>query len=95
MGTAMAQSIIYLSGDTKKKLMQKAKVKGTSFAEEVRKAVDIYIDFGEDIEVSRAELEVLLAEARTSINGMIKSVDRAIKKSDEALKRMETRERGR
>jgi len=42
MGTAMAQSIIYLSGDTKKKLMQKAKTKGTSFAEEVRRLL-IYI----------------------------------------------------
>lgn len=93
MGTAMAQSIIYLPGNTKKKLMLKAKTKGTSFAEEVRKAIDIYIDYGEDAEISRDELEILLAEAKSSIGKMIKSVDKAIKKSDDAIKRMEAREK--
>jgi len=85
MGTAMTQSIIYLPGETKKKLMQKAKVKGTSFAEEVRRAIDVYIDYGEDAEISREELEILLAEARSNIKKMIKSVDKAIKKSEEAI----------
>jgi len=74
---------VYLEPEQKKALQERARLKGTKVAEEVRAAVDAYLTG-----VSSEELELLDAatrEAKTQLDAMIARLDETNRKLDGIL----------
>lgn len=68
---------IYLDPQQRKKLFTRARKRKTSFSEELRAAVDLYLDLPPGLD--RRTLGLLVSEANASL-------DRSIAKLDETLK---------
>jgi hypothetical protein len=67
----------------KQRLTRRAKLRGKSFSQEVRDAVDLYLDVPV---ASEAELRGLAKSANHAANRMIKNLDETIAYVDRVLK---------
>ena len=80
----MATALIHLDARQKARLTRRAKKRGRSFSEEVRNAVDLYLD----LPVEEDELNLLARAANESAGRSVKRLDEAIAYLDRILKDM-------
>ena len=80
----MATALIHLDAKQKARLTRRAKKRGRSFSEEVRNAVDLYLDLPVEEEV----LNLLARAANESAGRSVKRLDEAIAYLDRILKDM-------
>jgi len=81
----MATALIHLDPKQKKRLARRAKLRGKSFSQEVRDAIDLYLDIPVE---SEEELSALAKEANRSADRMIKKLDETIFHVNRILKQM-------
>ena len=81
----LTTALIHLESDQKKRLARRAKLRGKSFSQEVRDAIDLYLDI--PIE-SEKELSALAKEANRAADRMIGRLDETIAHIDHVLRQM-------
>ena len=81
----MATALIHLDPKQKKRLARRAKLRGKSFSQEVRDAIDLYLDIPVE---SEEELSALAKEANRAAGRMIKRLDQTIAHVDRVLRQM-------
>ncbi len=81
----MATALIHLDPKQKKRLAHRAKLRGKSFSQEVRDAIDLYLDLPVE---SEEEMSALARAANRSADRMIKKLDETIVHVDRILKQM-------
>jgi hypothetical protein len=81
----MATALINFDPKQKQRLTRRAKMRGKSFSQEVRDAVDMYLDIPVETE---AELSALAREAKASANRSIARLDSTIAYLDRELKKI-------
>ena len=81
----MATALIHLDPKQKKRLARRAQLRGKSFSQEVRDAIDLYLDIPVETE---EQLSALAREANRSANRMIKRLDATIAHVDRVLKQI-------
>jgi hypothetical protein len=79
----MATALIHFDPKQKARLARRAKKRGRSFSQEVRNAVDLYLDLPVE---SEEELAALAREANKSIGRSIARLDETIAYVDRVLK---------
>jgi hypothetical protein len=79
----VATALIHFDDKQKRRLTQRAKLRGKSFSQEVRDAVDLYLDV--PVEKER-ELASLARAANRSADHMIKKLDETISYVDRILR---------
>lgn len=84
----MATALIHMDPKQKQRLARRAKLRGKSFSQEVRDAIDLYLDI--PIE-SEEELSAVAREANRAADRMIKKLDETIDNVDRALRQMRKR----
>jgi hypothetical protein len=82
----MATALIHMDARQKQRLARRAKLRGKSFSQEVRDAVDMYLDVPVETE---EELELLAKSANQAADRMIKRLDATISHVDRVLSEME------
>jgi hypothetical protein len=82
---------IYLTGKQRKGLFRRARTRRTSFSEEVREALDLYLDLPPDFEKER--LAALAKEASASMDRSIAKLDEAIAFCRKTVERIDELER--
>jgi hypothetical protein len=83
----MATALIHMDARQKQRLTKRAKLRGKSFSQEVRDAVDLYLDIPVE---SQEELQTLAAEANHAADRMIKRLDTTIARVDRTLRKMKS-----
>lgn len=81
----MATALIHLNPDLKKRLARRAKLRGKSFSQEVRDAINLYLDIPVE---SEEELSALAKEANCATDRMIKTLDKTIAHVDRILRQL-------
>lgn len=81
----MATALIHFDPKQKARLARRAKQRGRSFSQEVRNAVDLYLDIPVETE---EELNLLARGAKESADRSIKRLDETIAYVDRVLKTM-------
>ena len=81
----MATALIHIDPKQKARLARRAKKRGRSFSQEVRTAIDLYLDFPVENEEA---LTALAREAKASADRSIKRLDETIAYVDRHLKAM-------
>jgi hypothetical protein len=81
----MATALIHMDPKQKQRLVKRAKLRGKSFSQEVRNAIDLYLDLPVESEI---ELSALARAANQSADRMIKKLDETIVHVDRILKQM-------
>ena len=81
----MATALIHLNPDQKKRLARRAKLRGKSFSQEVRDAINLYLDVPVEKE---EELSALAKEANRATGRMIKRLDETIAHVDRVLRQL-------
>jgi len=81
----MATALIHFDPKQKARLARRAKQRGRSFSQEVRNAVDLYLDIPVETE---EELNLLARAAKESADRSIKRLDETIAYVDRVLKTM-------
>lgn len=81
----MATALIHMDPRQKRRLAQRAKLRGKSFSQEVRDAVDLYLSVSVETE---EELSALARTANRAADRMIKKLDETIVYVDRVLKQM-------
>jgi len=79
----MATALIHLDAKQKARLARRAKKRGRSFSQEVRNAVDLYLDLPVEGE---EELSLLARAANESASRSVKRMDETIAYVDRILK---------
>jgi hypothetical protein len=79
----MATALIHLDAKQKARLTRRAKKRGRSFSQEVRNAVDLYLDLPVEGE---EELSLLARAANESASRSVKRMDETIAYVDRLLK---------
>jgi hypothetical protein len=79
----MATALIHLDAKQKARLTRRAKKRGRSFSQEVRNAVDLYLDLPVEGE---EELSLLARAANESASRSVKRMDETIAYVDRILK---------
>jgi hypothetical protein len=79
----VATALIHLDAKQKERLVRRAKKQGKSFSQEVRNAVDMYLDISVE---DQAELKLLARAANESMDRTIKKLDETIAYVDRVLK---------
>ncbi len=82
---------IYLTGKQRKALFSRARRRKTSFSEEVREALDLYLELPADFE--KESLATLAKEANASLDRSIQKLDEAIASCRKAMERIDALER--
>jgi hypothetical protein len=80
----MATALIHLDAKQKARLTRRAKKRGRSFSQEVRNAVDLYLD----LPVEEDELNLLARAANESAGRSVKRLDETIAYLDRIIKDM-------
>lgn len=80
----MAAALIHFDKKQKRRLTQRARLRGKSFSQEVRDAVDLYLSVPVE---SEEELSALARSANLAADRMIKRLDETIAYVDRVLKR--------
>ena len=78
-------ALIHLNPDQKKRLADRAKLRGKSFSQEVRNAINLYLDIPVE---SEEELSALAKEANRATGRMIKRLDETIAHVDRVLQQL-------
>lgn len=78
-------ALIHLNPDQKKRLADRAKLRGKSFSQEVRDAINLYLDIPVE---SEEELSALAKEANRATGRMIKRLDETIAHVDRVLRQL-------
>ncbi|HUI41396.1 MAG TPA: hypothetical protein VL523_05455 [Terriglobia bacterium] len=78
---------VYISPQQRKRLFARARRRKTSFSEELRTAVDLYLDEPEDF--SREELELLAGEAKASAERSVARLDAMISRVNETVQHLD------
>jgi len=81
----MATALIHIDPKQKKRLARRARLRGKSFSQEVRDAIDVYLDISIENE---EELGALAQTANHSADRMIKKLDETIIHVDRILKQL-------
>ena len=81
----MATALIHFDAKQKQRLARRAKLRGKSFSQEVRDAVDMYLEVPVETE---AELRALAREAAASADRSIARLDSTIAYLDRELKKI-------
>jgi uridine kinase len=81
----MATALIHFDPKQKARLARRAKRRGRSFSQEVRNAVDMYLDVPVE---SEEELKALARQAKESADRSIKRMDETIAYVDRILKEL-------
>jgi predicted DNA-binding protein len=81
----MTTALIDLNPDQKKQLARRAKIRGKSFSQEVRDAINLYLDIPVE---SEKELSALAKEANRATARMIKRLDETIAHVDRVLRQL-------
>jgi hypothetical protein len=68
-----APTTVYINPQQRKRLFQRARRRKSSFSEELREAIDLYLDFPTDFD--KESLAVLAKEANASLNRSIARLD--------------------
>src|SRR5205823_56033 len=79
----MATALIHMDPVQKQRLARRAKLRGKSFSQEVRDAVDLYLDLPVEYE---EELRGLAKAANQAADRMIKNLDETVAYVDRILK---------
>ncbi len=79
----MATALIHMDPTQKQRLARRAKLRGKSFSQEVRDAVDLYLDLPVE---SEAELRGLAKTANHAADRIIKNLDETIAYVDRVLR---------
>ena len=79
----MATALIHMDPVQKQRLVRRAKLRGKSFSQEVRDAVDMYLDLPVENE---EELRDLARAANQAADRMIKNLDETVAYVDRVLK---------
>lgn len=79
----MATALIHFDDKQKRRLAQRAKLRGKSFSQEVRDAVDLYLD----LPVEKDELSAMARAANHSADRVIRRLDDTISYVDRILRR--------
>ena len=81
----MATALIHMDAKQKARLTRRAKLRGKSFSQEVRDAVELYLQIpvGEE-----EEIKLLAREANRAANRMIRRLDATIENVDRTLKQI-------
>jgi hypothetical protein len=79
----MATALIHIDPKQKARLTRRAKKRGHSFSQEVRTAIDIYLDLPVE---SEEDLKVLAREAKEAADRSIARLDETIAYMDRGLK---------
>jgi hypothetical protein len=81
----MATALIHMDAKQKARLTRRAKLRGKSFSQEVRDAVDLYLQIpvGEE-----EEIKLLAREANRAADRMIRRLDATIENVDRTLKQI-------
>jgi hypothetical protein len=79
----MATALIHFDDKQKRRLTHRARLRGKSFSQEVRDAVDLYLSVPIETE---AELSIVAREANLAADRIIKRLDKTIANVDRALK---------
>ena len=82
---------IYINPQQRKRLFQRARRRKTSFSEELREAIDLYLDFPPDFD--KESLAALAKEANASLNRSIARLDDAIAYCRRSAERIDELER--
>ncbi|HME12949.1 MAG TPA: hypothetical protein VKF79_08820, partial [Candidatus Acidoferrum sp.] len=80
-------ALIHMDAKQKQRLTRRAKLRGKSFSQEVRDAVDLYLDVPVE---TQEELQTLAAEANRAADRMIKRLDITIARVDRVLQAMKS-----
>jgi hypothetical protein len=83
---------VYINPQQRKRLFQRARRRNSSFSEELREAIDLYLDFPADFD--KESLAALAKEANASLNRSIAKLDGAIahfKRTIERINELEHR----
>ncbi|PYT79750.1 MAG: hypothetical protein DMG40_15495 [Acidobacteria bacterium] len=81
----LATALIHLKPEQKKRLARRARLRGKSFSQEVRDAIDVYLDIPVE---SEEELSVLAKQASRAAGRMIRRLDETIAHVDRVLRQM-------
>jgi hypothetical protein len=84
----MATALIHFNARQKQRLTRRAKRRGKSFSQEVRDAVDLYLEIPVE---TQEELQTLAVEANRAADRMIKRLDSTIAHVDGVLREMKSR----
>jgi hypothetical protein len=84
----MATALIHFNARQKQRLTRRAKLRGKSFSQEVRDAVDLYLEIPVE---TQEELQTLAVEANRAADRMIKRLDSTIAHVDGVLREMKSR----
>jgi hypothetical protein len=81
----MATALIHMDAKQKARLTRRAKLRGKSFSQEVRDAVELYLQIpvGEE-----EEIKLLAREANRAADRMIRRLDATIENVDRTLKQI-------
>lgn len=79
----MATALIHFDDQQKRRLTDRARLRGKSFSQEVRDAVDLYLSVPIETE---AELALLAKQANLAAGRIIKRLDKTIANVDRTLK---------
>ncbi len=83
---------VYLPPRQKKRLFARAKKRGTSFSDELRAAVEMYLEFPPDFD--KQELARLAHEANASMDRSIARMDETIAHCKRTMERINELQRG-
>jgi len=81
----VATALIHIDPKQKERLTRRARLRGKSFSQEVRDAIDVYLDISIENE---EELSALAQAANQSADRMIKKLDETIVHVDRILKQL-------
>lgn len=79
----MVATLVHIEPGQKKRLARKARRRGTSVSQEMRNALDFYLELPEETD----ELTELAAAAREATERMIKNLDETLAVVDRTLRR--------
>jgi flagellar biosynthesis chaperone FliJ len=82
---------VYIDPQQRKRLFQRARRHNSSFSEELREAIDLYLDFSSDYD--KESLAALAREANASLNRSIAKLDDAIAHSKRTMDKLHELER--
>jgi hypothetical protein len=81
----VATALIHIDPKQKQRLARRARFRGKSFSQEVRDAIDLYLDIPVE---SEKDLSVLAQSANRAADRMIKKLDHTILYVDRILKQI-------
>jgi len=80
----MTTALIHLRPEQKSRLARRARTRGSSFSQEVRDAIDLYLEMPVE---TREQFSALASAANASLDRMIARLDESIRIVDRVLRR--------